>query len=518
MAGKVNLDAMIPRADFAATDEAYEMDLFTTFKISELDRKSPIRSLLRKPDFQRETNHWTPAQVVTFLASFLDNELIPAVILWKSPRHLFVIDGGHRLSALRAWMEDDYGDGNVSMAFYNNEISEEQKRVARRTRSLVNTKIGKFSTLAAVVNGDLDGTPEQKARSSRLFTRALALQWVQGNAAVAESSFFKINSQGTPLDDVEEMLLRHRRKPVAIGARAIVRAGVGHKYWSAFTPEAQGRVEAEANKLYELLFNPEVPSPIKTLDLPLGGTVSPVDSLSLLIEFLMLSEQTTEGPKAISDYADDLTGEATVAILRAGAHVMRRITGNDAASLGLHPAVYFYNERGKHSRFLFLGIVDLIARRLLENNKGFFVKFTTAREKLESFLISNKSLIGILLQNTGKKVRVSRIREMLEFLITEFAADRPVTPELMMEAIGARGRVFDITSAATSEKFSDDTKSEIFLAEALKGASRCPQCSGLLYTLKSASYDHVVRVREGGMGDAHNGQIMHPYCNSSIKN
>lgn len=265
MASKVNLDAMIPRADFAATEEAYEMDLFTTFKISELDKQSPIRSLLRKPDFQRETNHWTPAQVVTFLASFLDNELIPAVILWKSPRHLFVIDGGHRLSALRAWMEDDYGDGNVSSAFYNNEISEEQKRVARRTRTLVNTKIGKFSTLSAVVNGELEGLPEQKARSSRLFTRALALQWVQGNAAVAESSFFKINSQGTPLDPVEEMLLRHRRKPVAIGARAIVRAGVGHKYWSAFTAESQGRVEEEANKLYELLFNPEVPLPDQDL-------------------------------------------------------------------------------------------------------------------------------------------------------------------------------------------------------------------------------------------------------------
>lgn len=518
MASKVNLDAMIPRADFAATDEAYEMDLFTTFKISELDRKSPIRSLLRKPDFQRETNHWTPAQVVTFLASFLDNELIPAVILWKSPRHLFVIDGGHRLSALRAWMEDDYGDGNISTAFYNGEISEEQKRSARRTRAAVNLKIGKFSTLTAIVNGELEGSAEQKTRASRLFTRALALQWVQGNAAVAESSFFKINSQGTPLDDVEEMLLRHRRKPVAVGARAIVRAGVGHKYWSAYTIESQERVESEANKLYELLFNPEVPSPIRTLDLPLGGTVSPVDSLSLLIEFLILSDQPADGPKTIADYDDDTTGEQTVAILRSGATVMRRITGNESTSLGLHPAVYFYNERGKHSRFLFLGIVDLIARNLRNNNKQFFVKFTSARSQIERFIVENKSLIGILLQNTGKKLRVSRMREMFEFLVEQFSSGNLVTPEAMMHSLGARGRVFDITSAASSEKFSDETKSAIFLADALKNASKCPQCDGLLYALKSASYDHIVRVREGGMGDKENGQIMHPYCNSSIKN
>lgn len=518
MAAKVNLDAMIPRADFAATDEAYEMDLFQNFKISELDKQSAIRSLLRKPDFQRETNHWTPAQVVTFLSSFLDNELIPAIILWKSPRHLFVIDGGHRLSALRAWMEDDYGDGNVSLAFYNGEISDEQKRTARRTRALVNSKVGKFSTLTAIVNSELEGTPEQKVRASRLFTRALSLQWVQGNAAVAESSFFKINSQGTPLDDVEELLLRHRRKPVAVGARAIVRAGVGHKYWSAYPSDTQDRVEEEANRLYELLFNPEVPSPIKTLDLPLGGTVSPVDSLSLLIDFLIISDQTPSGMRSIQDYDDDLTGEETIRILAAGTRIMKRITGNEAGSLGLHPAVYFYNERGKHSRFLFLGVADLVARRLVNNDKQYFKKFTTARSGLENFLIENKSLIGVLLQNTGKKVRVSRIREMLEFLVDRISEGKSATPEEMMLALGARGRVFDITSAATNEKFSDESKSAIFLANALRSASRCPECQGLLYPLKSASYDHIVRVRDGGTGDVGNGQIMHPYCNSGVKN
>lgn len=518
MATKVNLDAMIPRADFAATDEAYEMDLFQNFKISELDRQSAIRGLLRKPDFQRETNHWTPAQVVTFLASFLDNELIPAIILWKSPRYLFVIDGGHRLSALRAWMEDDYGDGNVSLNFYSGEISDEQKRIAKRTRTLVNSKIGKYSTLSAIVNGEIEGSSLEKTRASRLFTRALSLQWVQGNAAVAESSFFKINSQGTPLDDVEEMLLRHRRKPVAVGARAVVRAGVGHKYWSAYPDEIRSKVETEANKLYELLFNPEVASPIKTLDLPLGGTVSPVDSLSLLIDFLIISDHNGPETKAISEYKDDSTGEETIRILGSGSHVMKRITGNEPASLGLHPAVYFYNERGKHSRFLFLGIVELISNKLKNNDKLFFKKFTSSRSRIEQFLIDNKSLIGILLQNTGKKVRVSRMREMFEFLVQKYSDEEIVTPEMMMHALGAKGRVFDITSNANSEKFSDDSKSAIFLAGAMKSASRCPECGGLIYALKSASYDHISRVREGGMGDASNGQIMHPYCNSAIKN
>ena len=107
MVKRVTLDAMIVREDFAlAEGEEFVLDLFQGLPITNLQRDLPIVKLLRKPDFQRETNHWTPEQVCTFLESFLDNEVIPSLILWKSPQYI-VIDGGHRLSALRAWMEDD---------------------------------------------------------------------------------------------------------------------------------------------------------------------------------------------------------------------------------------------------------------------------------------------------------------------------------------------------------------------------------------------------------------------------
>src|SRR5215472_11329586 len=119
MPQRVILDAMIPRADFEVEDvQQVTQQRFQDFPISRLEDDSPIRLLLRKPDFQRETNHWSPEQVVTFIASFLDDELIPSLILWYSPSYIFVIDGGHRLSALRAWMNDDYGDRAVSLQFY----------------------------------------------------------------------------------------------------------------------------------------------------------------------------------------------------------------------------------------------------------------------------------------------------------------------------------------------------------------------------------------------------------------
>jgi len=58
----VNLDAMIPRADFALQDDANAASYENVPSISVRDLKPDglIRPILRKPDFQRETNHWSP--------------------------------------------------------------------------------------------------------------------------------------------------------------------------------------------------------------------------------------------------------------------------------------------------------------------------------------------------------------------------------------------------------------------------------------------------------------------------
>lgn len=61
---------------------------------------------------------------------------------------------------------------------------------------------------------------------SRIFTRSIPVQWIQGSQEVAEVSFFKINSQGTPLDKTEALILKNRKKSFAVAARSIVRAGV----------------------------------------------------------------------------------------------------------------------------------------------------------------------------------------------------------------------------------------------------------------------------------------------------
>lgn len=518
MAKKVTLDAMIPREDFAIAEDQFELGLLRDFPISNLSRDSPIVTLLRKPDFQRETNQWTPEQVAVFIASFLDNEVIPSLILWKSPSYIFVVDGGHRLSALRAWIEDDYGDGALSLAFYKGEISDEQRATAKRTRAIVELRVGRFTFLKSLLEKRTADDRVALARANRMFTRPLDLQWIQGNSDVAETSFFKINSQGTPLDDVEEMLIKNRRKPIAIAARAILRSGAGHKYWSSFEDDVCQQIEATSRDLYDLLFEPETTTPIRTLDVPFGGSVSPVDALSLLIDLLSIAGSQHSTAIQVDQQVDDHDGKATLKILRRATEVLSRITGNSHGSLGLHPAVYFYNDRGKYNRFLFLGMASLITDAIRNNNADFFKKFTHSRRDVEAFLLDNKNLIGLVLQNMSKKQRVPRMRQLFEFIINSYEASRQ-RPSLLdaLEEIGVRGKVLDLQDQAAGAHFTDEVKSKLFITAALDASLKCPICGGYLLPSKSVSFDHVTRVSEGGNGAVENGQLTHPYCNTGIK-
>jgi hypothetical protein len=503
---------MIPRADFGITADTSSLqgELIRDFPMSYLEAKSPVLKLLRKPDFQRETNHWSPEQLITLVESFLDGEVIPSLILWKSPVYIFVIDGGHRLSALRAWMEDDYGDGVISMRFYGPDISQEQKKIAKRTRTLIESRIGRYSKLLSQV----DATPVIP-RAKTLFTRPLTLQWVFGEPPVAETSFFKINSQGTPLDDTEGMLIRNRKKPIAIAARAILRAGGGHKYWSKFGDPQKDEIEKLAGKFHGLLFDPETEPPIKTLDLPLGGSISPVDALALLIEFLTISANRTPDPKLIDKYPDDDSGQGTIDVLNNSLAVLQRITGNERGSLGLHPAVYFYNEKGRYARFLFLGMTSLITEKVRNNDQAFFRKFAHAREKVEGFLVKNKSLITHVVVNMSKGQRTSKMKDLFGFLVNEAYEDKELTAETAIAQIGLAGDILRLSIPQTTQDITDDTKSAVFIQEAISKAMPCPRCGGKLNPSKSISYDHKKPVRDLGTGDAKNVQMTHPYCNNA---
>lgn len=202
---------------------------------------------MRKPDFQRETADWDIDKIVRFIKSFVDGEFIPAVILWRSQAGLiFVIDGSHRLSSLIAWVNDDYGDGQFSLEAFDGEIPDEQRQIARKARETINSQIGPYSDYyKALVAKHPD--PDIIVKARNLASRALQIQWIDGDVDTAERSFFNINQQATPIDPTELKLLQKRKNPNCIAARSIMRAGKGHKYWHNFSQEIQESIVCVLN-------------------------------------------------------------------------------------------------------------------------------------------------------------------------------------------------------------------------------------------------------------------------------
>ena len=359
----------------------------------------------------------------------------------------------------------------------------------------------------------------ERAKVTSVVSRALPIQWVHGNADKAESSFFIINTKGTPLDDLEESLLKSRRKAPSIAARAIIRAGKGHRYWSRFKPEIAGEIEQSAQSLHAVLFDPELRRPVKTLDLPLGGPKGVRTASAILIELLMYVErgQSKVVPK-LDDGEDDVEGQSTVNLLRRTLRLANRISGDDQGSLGLHPAVYFYGPTGRHSGPMFMGTVSLLAAKLANNDDVFFKKFSKVRRPLEQLLVDNKDLIATLLQKNISSKRVATYAKFLDELVQDLTENQPIDEARLVKVFGLEGKILVGTIAKTSKDFSDDAKSEAFISTALKSALRCSICDGYLDPEKSISYDHIKRKQDGGLGNSENCGLSHPYCNQSVKN
>lgn len=209
----VNIDALIAREDFEAADETTNTaSKISTLSVNDLKEGSGLfLASVRKPDFQRETADWDIDKIVRFIKSFVDGEFIPAVILWRSQAGLiFVIDGSHRLSSLIAWVNDDYGDGQFSLEAFDGEIPDEQRQIARKARETINSQIGPYSDYyKALVAKHPD--PDIIVKARNLASRALQIQWIDGDVDTAERSFFNINQQATPIDPTELKLLQKRK-------------------------------------------------------------------------------------------------------------------------------------------------------------------------------------------------------------------------------------------------------------------------------------------------------------------
>jgi Protein of unknown function DUF262 len=521
----VNLDAMIPREDFAsekglAAGEKGKAEASKT----DLSKGENFMLTLRKPDFQRETAAWSPEAVCAFLKSFVEGELIPAVICWQSASRLtFVIDGAHRLSAVIGWLQDDYGAGSESIKLASNDIPPEQRRVHEKTQVLINRVIGSYRDVQAETQNP--GSNQKLTKIARSLGNAkIPLLWVPGNdPKKAERAFLTINQSAVPIDPTEFAILTSRSKPNAISSRVIVRNATGHNYWKDFSTQGQEETVKAGKSIYAKLYSPPLDPPIRTGDLPIAGHGYGTETLPLIFDFVNIANNITvvdasKKSKMDKEHAEEKPDESkTIECLKNTEKLANRFTGRHESSLGLHPAVYFYALNGRHQSTAVLAIGALLMA--LEDKKQ-FCEFARVRKDFEEFLINHKMYINQLTGRHGSMAKGFRpMKEYFHLVLNEFI-DGKTEPEIE-KVLGSHEKYHWLVKdkpvrTSQAKDFSRGVKNVAVLKVVLDSASVCELCHARI-DLKAMHIDHTMDRSKGGLGTAENARLLHPFCDSTYK-
>ena len=528
MAEIVNLDALIPREDFIAPID----DSGTpgeggkaSASATDLKRGEAFFETLRKPDFQRETAAWSPATVCDFIEAFVSNDLIPSVICWQSPARLtFIIDGAHRLSAIIAWLEDDYGAGKRSVEFYG-KIPDEQERIHEKTRDLVKKRIGAYVEWRTET-GAPGSFPELTTKVRGLAHAKVPLLWVPGSDATkAEKAFFTINQSAVEIDATELKILNARSKPNAVTARTIVRNATGTKYWDSFTPAGQQEIVKIGKSIYAALYIPPLQTPPRTEELPVAGHGYGSQTLPLIFDLVNIANKfpvedaSKNKKKYLVPQGHAKPEEApTLEAMRSASRLVSRITTTDPSSLGLHPAVYFYATNYRHQPTSVMAVAQFV-QDMTDNNT--FLEFTKQRARFENFLVGHKMFINQLTVKHGSMAKgFLSIRDYYRFILERIQAGR--SEKEIEEDLAASEKYQTLvkerpTKSKKAKAFSQDAKNVKLMNDVLKTAFVCNLC-GARIDKKSMHLDHVIEKALGGVADIDNSQWLHPYCDSTAKN
>lgn len=503
----VNLDAMILREDFKVENGFSGANRFKQLKANDLRSDSAMRYMLKKPDFQRETRDWSVIQITNFISSILERHFIPSIILWQnSGGATFVIDGAHRLSAFMAWINDDYGDGEISNEFYGQKISEEQLELAKKARTQIEKKVGKYSMYQDALKNSQKYSEDivKKARGIESF--AFDIQWIEGDVSVAEKSFFNINQKAVPINPTEMKILEARNKPIGIAARAIAYSGNGYKYWKNFDEIIQKEIESISKEISDILFLPKTKKPITTLDVSIAGK-NQMD-LQFVYDLIMYTNDV------IPDVVD-LDGRETIKILTNTRKILQIINSKEPSSLGLHPIIFFYSKKGNFKPANFYATV-LFVKQIKKEKK--FDMFTSVRKDFEEFIYKNDYVIDQINRNfRSTKNSAEPLCKLFIMVMSQLKEGKTESDILQMIQQMYKNISLVREEEITNSDFNTNRKSETYISTALKSVVRCGICGGVVH-INATSVDHIERKRDGGLGTAENGQITHPYCNTGYKN
>ncbi|HEY1790616.1 MAG TPA: DUF262 domain-containing protein [Verrucomicrobiae bacterium] len=526
----VNLDALIKRADLNVSPKSQQSQDNRPNQgglyLEMLKQGHTFFSALKKPDFQRETCSWGPEQIINMIANHLDNELIPSVILWRNElNEIFVIDGAHRMSALIAWVNDDYGNGPISQEFFGKQnISDGQREMDAATRALIEEKLWPYSKLASILSSDKPKWESslQKKRANAIGTVPVSVQPLGGLAKDAEEAFVRINQGGVRISPTEAAIIRKRDKPEGIAARALLRAGSGYAYWKKCKPEDQLKIVDLAKEIDAMLYEPESNDEIYSA-IPMAGKRYTVDALGFLFHLIQVANQLLPKTSSLSPKQKtpklnvrDL-GQTTVQYLARIRDLLARIFSKRKGSLGLHPAVYCRSATGRFQPSAFYAQIQLVQR--LETEVDGFHEFVEIRESFEEFLVKNKSIVNEIVRGKGASTKSLKTLSEIYLLIYDKFKEGNAYDDVRKLVFNDKRFSKYLTQELPLEgqgKFSQEAKAAINLRLELENAPRCPECRARMHLLASTA-DHIEPREKGGSSHSQNGARMHPFCNDGVK-
>ncbi len=431
-----------------------------------------------------------------------------------------------------AWVNDDYGDGEISKKAWNYDVPKAQADLHKKTKALVDAEIGTFAYLVHVgLSGSIADELKLK-RARAIATRQPHIQRVDGDAKMAEKSFFTINSNPVTIDDTELRVIRARAKPNIIATRALIAAGKGHQYWAKFTERSE-KIEKVASEANNLLFGDIVEIGAQSPDLPRAGQPYSDEAFKMVLDLVNMvnkfttamwrveaadKEKATRSKTAkVAPILDDIDGAATLECLERVYKAARLVTGNDPGSLGLDHAVYSYGGTGKFHPVAYLAAVEF-AQELQSQNK--LKDFTIVRAEFEEFLVRHKTFINILGHSKGSRTRpleslLLMYRGVLKTLLSGKKTDREI-----MSVLEAEPKLKDLRAGDEQEgnpirrKFQKNVVHAKVVETTLAGRERCPICKARMPP-SARTKDHKDRIADGGRGDFENLQFAHAYCNNS---
>jgi hypothetical protein len=518
-------------------------------RLSDIQQEDGWFSRLLKPDFQRATSAWTPDGCADFLSSVVRQRIIPSIILWRNHEtgQVYVLDGAHRLSVLRAWMTDDWGD-KASDFYLKSENHKEIISTAALTRGMVNSKVGSFADFfeaekelwQLTIQGEApkqimspDRFSKAKFYSDIVNNRTLHAQWEAGNYEAAEESFLAINRQGARLDDLESNLIEYRNGSFSRITMSIANAGAPGHYWPKPTNSDEfpqsilssvASFDARCNKIHNTLFVPPFDS--KILDINVPFMVAPghfrkhqylIETLPLLLDGSSVTKENIT-PILSKDYKSSpqdiiINTEKTISTLEDKiSHISNN--HNNPNALSIVPLIYWYNKQGSFVRALFYGFCHWLLSGDAEDVKVRKIAFSAVRGELEKIFINYKNEISDIQHRGGAGVKSTSkisetIQDIVEILINE--KNMEVAESKISEFLGTPKKTEKKKN--TGRSFTTKSKAEINIREMLISSVKCQICDGIVDLKQSVQYDHIDHYSKSLNSSPTNGRPTHPFCN-----